>query len=399
MKTAIPAPLLKLLSPIISTVVIKKSKCEICPCVRITAGPDYLRLFATDLDRILDIEIGTKPDVTEFDAYVEWEALKGFVSHDAIGIEIDKTGDCTITSTVKGVTHAKNAEWVKVDDSKWELFLGIKSADSGWMPVKASFVENLKNLEPLCSTDETRYVITGIFCDGNDGNMVSTNGMVLRRISNAFPILPLTSNRNLIVPKHKFFSQDLIARDCEIRVGSNFDHDQYQSGDKQYQSPGNRTLDVIQIKNVIGSVVITFTSRLIEGNFPNYGQVIPSTDNHLSFTIPDTETVVKNLRSAKPSKDETVKLEFKERSCDLSVMSRGKPRCSFSFPIRGPKEDRFIQIRGQYLDYPLSQGFKEFKILDHESPLISIAEDDLIIIMPLRTDTVQAEKKTSEAAA
>lgn len=112
----------------------------------------------------------------------------------------------------------------------------------------------LRKTSYAISTDETRYVLNGILCSFKEGKLtlVATDGRRLAMVDIEVEIAP-GSEASVIIPAKAIGELSRLLRDdgeIEIRLGEN-----------QVAFELNGTLLV---------------SKLIEGNYPNYRQVIPA---------------------------------------------------------------------------------------------------------------------------
>lgn len=118
---------------------------------------------------------------------------------------------------------------------------------------QAMLKEGLKKTSYAISTDETRYVLNGIFVSFNEGKMtlVATDGRRLAMVENELEF-PASHETEIIIPTKAI--QEL------ARLSGT-------EGDIIGRLKGN------QISFEVGDSIIV--SKLIEGNYPNYRQVIP----------------------------------------------------------------------------------------------------------------------------
>ena len=115
-------------------------------------------------------------------------------------------------------------------------------------------LDALKKTSYAISTDETRYVLNGIYASFKEGKMslVATDGRRLAMVENDLEF-PASNECDVIIPAKAVSElQRLLKSDGEVSMRLN---------DSQVSFEVN------------GSLLV---SKLIEGNYPNYRQVIPS---------------------------------------------------------------------------------------------------------------------------
>ncbi len=397
MKTMLPTALLRILAPMLGTVINTKASLPSLRCVRITSGGSMFRIEATDLDRTVVVQVGPDDPTPDFDAFVEWIKIKDTINRDFAEIDLVNhdgkwLGD--IRSAKDGVSYKD--EILAFDDTEgWphiESF--IKGCDTGWHPVDGTFQRDYTASRPLASDDPTRYTIMGILLETADKQFVSTNGRALVTIENrSLPTFPETTRGSLILPSHGFLSCDLLKdRDGEIRFGTTYDYDQDGPESKKFVSPENRIPEHFEYRTEIGAVKIFFWSRLIEGNYPNWRQVIPKHTGHATVTFLDPSAALKQLRTFKLKRTDYVTINAFERSVRFTT---GK--ASFETPATSDGV-RVINIGVGYLDYLLASGFKTVQILDERSPMVGIRDGQQLIVMPCSTAEMKKADTMAEAA-
>lgn len=145
--------------------------------------------------------------------------------------------------------------------------------DSQETRISAKTFESLSSIAGCASIDETRYVLNGVFFTPEDsGRLIATDG---RRLASTPAEVPPTSfilpNQSVTVLAHPDFAKS----DAEVRL-QKVDETEWIS-----IRSGNHLL----------------MSKIIEGTYPNYRQVIPNHAPELVTLSPDHRTsVIKWLR-------------------------------------------------------------------------------------------------------
>lgn len=154
------------------------------------------------------------------------------------------------------------------------------------------------------SSDETRYVLNGVFWAASEGSliMVATDG---RR---------LASVRRDVVPKDKQFRVIIPTKILAelARIMGNVEDDEKEV-----------TMSVTD--NQVGFQLrdTTMISRLVEGSFPNYEQVIPSKkDIQVLFGTKELLTITKQAALCIPDRGGSVKCALKKGVLHVSASSQ-----------------------------------------------------------------------------
>lgn len=188
--------------------------------------------------------------------------------------------------------------------------------------------EMIKKTSFAASSDETRYVLNGVFWTASDGvlEMVATDGRRLAAVRRN--ILPKDKSFRAIIPTkilhefHRNFGDD--AKE-QILVG-------ITENQVAFQSSGT-----------------TMLSRLVEGSFPNYEQVIPAKkDIQIAFSTKDLITITKQASLCIADRGGSVKFTLKKGA--LKVSASG-PALEFEdeLPADYKGDDFTIAFNPQYI--------------------------------------------------
>lgn len=379
MKTGISSVLLGYFVPFLKTVLNNRSTLPMLGSVRITmTDSGHISLFATDLDREIRIHTGD-PSVgrTIFDACIESDALfKAVTAAKRSGMVLEVDGsEASIRYNADGVDIEREASAYPAAEMDGAEAAYHKKIDTGWLPVGPEFLNGYQIVAPCISNDETRYVLKGCFLDYESKLWVATDGRRLASIVTKLPSLPakvfkhLPANRpGFIIPDAKFLRSKLpVGRDLLVRFGG--------SSLERIQEP----LAYFSTRMDYGPFLIDFTTRLIDGNFPNFQQVIP-TQKTCSLSIPDIASKIGAFKVDDKHKGVNMeirghKVTFRHRKSSFSVDSA----------IEGPApEEWIICVDQKFFMYPLSTGMLTFDLIDEQSPLVFRSEDRTYVLMPMR---------------
>lgn len=213
------------------------------------------------------------------------------------------------------------------------------------------------------STDESRYVLNGVYMVLKEKELVAV-GTDGRRISivkaeasgpSFNMILPAATVRQLI---------PLLDKDpmLNIEVGKNH-----------------------QARFTTESVILT--SKTIDGNFPNYQQVIP--DNQVQVVMPRTDLLRAASRASVLTTEKTayIKLHFTKHNLAVSVGSDvGQSR--ENIPINYTGHELNIALAAHYLLEVLNvipDGEMRLELPNELEPIIIKSDSLLHVLMPVRT--------------
>jgi DNA polymerase-3 subunit beta len=222
------------------------------------------------------------------------------------------------------------------------------------------------------STDESRYVLNGIFVSLKEGKMtlVATDGRRLALVDEEVEISEKSAGE-FIVPAKAINELNRLLQDkgdVELRFGEN------QAS--------------FALKNENGFSVLLIT-KLIEGNYPNYRQVIPGEAKE-RIAI-GREELVQALRRAEimtSEKANSVRLTFGKNVLTINANSPEVGEAVETMAINYKGKELAIAFNPRYLIDPLNALTEDevfFELIDELSPgVIKINGPFLYVVMPMR---------------
>ncbi len=225
----------------------------------------------------------------------------------------------------------------------------------------------LKKTSYAISTDETRYVLNGILFSFKENKltMVATDGRRLALVDLEMEF-PRSHEADIIVPTK-----------CVTELARLLGDE----GDVKMSVSEN------QVAFEIGPTVLV--SKLIEGNYPNYRQVIPG-DAKERVTL-ERElflNAVHRVALLSSEKSNSVKLVFSKNNIEIAANTPdvGEARESLAAAYKGPEFS--IAFNPEFLQAPLrnlSNDEVYLDLIDEMSPgVIKIQSPFLYVLMPMR---------------
>jgi DNA polymerase-3 subunit beta len=227
--------------------------------------------------------------------------------------------------------------------------------------------DGLKKTSYAISTDETRYVLNGLLFSFKENKLtlVATDGRRLAMVDIELEF-PKSHEADIIVPTKAVTELGrLLTEDGEVKVSV---------GSGQIAFDLNNTLLV---------------SKLIEGNYPNYKQVIP-TETKERVTL-ERETFLNSLRRVSllaSDKSNSIKLNFSKNNIDITANTPEVGEAKESLPVAYKGRDFSIAFNPEFLMAPLrALGEDEvfLDLIDEMSPgVLKIQTPFLYVLMPMR---------------
>jgi DNA polymerase III sliding clamp (beta) subunit (PCNA family) len=361
-------------------IVAKRTTLPILNHIKIERTKDgWVALTATDLDQYVTVRLELPGDGNPATLLMPYDEL----------LKITKT--CPKTDTLL-IRHGEGAVVIieyaigseiaesKVDSLPAAEFPEIPRIKSDAVALPDALRESIHQALECASTDETRLILNGAYVDVSKSNahyVVGTDGRHLFS-SNSFS-LPL--KESLIIPNQKFLGWKEFNNDGEwqLKIGPK---------EKEDDPPPFQ----------ISSRRWRFIGRQIDGNYPNWRQVIPDSaakETTLEFDASALDQVTQIIQRM-PCDDPVnlaVGLEYSGKK--LRILGRS-PNAENWTKVEIPEakatgKDVTIFVNRHLLTKALQFGLTTAEIIDGMSPMRFINEGRQMIIMPTRPTVAKAE--------
>ncbi len=224
------------------------------------------------------------------------------------------------------------------------------------------------------SSDETRYNLNGVFierlADSGKLRMVATDGHRLGYVDRDLGAELEGLDNGVIIPRKGLSELKKLVDEAdaaEVEIGFEGNH------------------GLVKCKNV------TLVMRLIEGEFPNYQQVIPKeTQHHLVIATEVLSHAIRRVALLSPERSRAVKFELGTRHLRLSSNNPDLGEAHEDIDIDYEGEKLEIAFNSRYLmDCLAAIDTKEVRLdfQDQLSPAQIVPTDDeetLAVVMPMR---------------
>ena len=227
--------------------------------------------------------------------------------------------------------------------------------------------ESLKKTSYAISNDETRYVLNGIFTAFKEGKLtlVATDGRRLAMVENDLEF-PASNETDFIIPTKA-------VQELQRLLG--------EEGDAIARLSDN------QIVFEVGSSVIV--SKLIEGNYPNYRQVIPGEAKEtLSLGREALLETARRVSLLSSEKSNSVKLVVGNGSINVTANSPDIGEAKESMAVSYSGKEIAIAFNPEFLMAPLRNLEDEeiqLDLIDEMSPgVLRGSGSFLYVLMPMR---------------
>jgi DNA polymerase-3 subunit beta len=225
----------------------------------------------------------------------------------------------------------------------------------------------LRKTSYAISTDETRYVLNGILFSFKDNKLtsVATDGRRLALVDLELEF-PRSQEIDVIIPTKAVVElQRLVKEEGEVKLSI---------GENQIAFELNDALLV---------------SKLIEGNYPNYRQVIPAeAKERITLERELFLNAVRRVSLLASEKSNSVKLIFSKGNMDIVAVTPDVGEAKESLPVMYKGKDFSIAFNPEFLMAPLRNLPNDevfLDLIDEMSPgVIKIHGAFLYVLMPMR---------------
>ena len=353
-------------------VVGSKAAMPILSNVLIEAEKDYISLSTTNLD--LGIRCKIKAEVKESGSVtMPVKRLAGIVRELP---NVDVSLDVATNHQVKlssGGSHFKIMgigadEFPKLPDT---------GDDKTYILEQGELASMLGNVAYAQSTDETRYILAGVYFNFKDGklSLVATDGRRLALVSKELPV-PAASAGAIILPAKTVAELlRLLGKGDKLTISFNERRAAFQI------ETGKDTSGLCDS--------IYLFSKVVEGNYPNYHQVIPK-ETHQRIKL-ERELFLQCVHRAAlvtSEKSNSVKVKVSTNLLEISASSPdfGESHESMAIAYSGPELQ--VAFNPQFIMDPLRALTKDevfFEVKDEVSPgVFKTLENFVCVIMPVR---------------
>src|SRR5256714_7817156 len=351
----------------VQNIVSTRTPLPILSNVLLRAEGDRLEFTATDLDVTISCAVEAKikkPGAST----VPVKKLFGIVrelTNTEIDLEVDDKNVCSIRSgasfyKINGLSADEFPPLPKFKEDK-KVVLPQETVRS--MMKKTSFA---------ISTDESRYVLNGIFISLKDHKMtmVATDGRRLALVDEEVDVAEGSQGEFIVPAKAVNELNRLLQEKGEVEI-------RYTDNQASFT-----------LKDEQGSSILIIT-KLIEGNYPNYRQVIPAeTKERIPLSREEFLHALRRAEIMTSEKQNSVKLSFGKNTLSITANSPDVGEAQENMAINYKGKEMAIAFNPGYVIEPLNALPNDevfLELIDELSPgVLKINGPFLYVVMPMR---------------
>src|SRR4249920_2655421 len=351
----------------VQNVVSTRTTLPILSNVLLRAEADKLELTATDLDVTIACAVEAKVKKPGAST-VPVKRLFGIVrelSNSEIDLEVDDKNVCSIRSgsSFYKINGLSADEFPPMPKFKEDKKVVLPQETVRGMMKKTSFA---------ISTDESRYVLNGIFISLKDHKMtmVATDGRRLALVDEEVDVSEASQGEFIVPAKAVNELNRLLVEKGEVEI-------------RYTENQASFTL-----KDDKGSSILIVT-KLIEGNYPNYRQVIPAeVKERIGLAREEFLHALRRAEIMTSDKQNSVKLNFTKNNLAITANSPDVGEARESLAINYKGKDMAIAFNPSYVIEPLNALTQDevfIELIDELSPgVLKINGPFLYVVMPMR---------------
>jgi DNA polymerase-3 subunit beta len=353
-------------------VVGSKATMPILSNVLIEAEKDQISLTTTNLD--LGIRCKLKAEVKETGAVTLPVKRLATIVRELPNLDV--TVDSSPSHQVKLVSGGSNFRIMGIGKEEFPP-LPEFGEEKAFTLAQAELTTMLKSVAYAQSADETRYILNGIYFNFKDGKLtlVATDGRRLALISKEMDVPPASAGSIILPAKTAGELLRLLDKGEKLKISFNDRRASFQIGTDKDTS------------GLVDSVFLY--SKVSEGNYPNYQQVIPK-ETHQRIKL-ERELFLQCIHRAAlvtSEKANSVKIKLTSNLLEITAQSPdfGEAHESMAISYSGP--DLQVAFNPAFVMDPLRALAKDevfFEVKDEVSPGVFKTLDSFIcVIMPVR---------------
>ena len=353
-------------------VVGSKAAMPILSNVLIEAEKDHISLTTTNLD--LGIRCKIKADVKESGAVTLPVKRLATIVRELPNVDV--SFDSTASHQVKIASGGSNFRIMGIGAEEFPK-LPDSGDDKSFLFEQGELATMLSNVSYAQSTDETRYILNGVYFNFKDGKLalVATDGRRLALVSKEMAV-PSGSAGAIILPAKTVAELlRLLGKGDKLKVAFNERRAAFQ-------------IETGKDASGLTDSIYLF-SKVVEGNYPNYQQVIPK-ETHQRIKL-ERELFLQCVHRAAlvtSEKSNSVKIKLSANLLEITASSPdfGESHESMAISYSGP--DLQVAFNPQFVMDPLRALTKDevfYELKDEVSPgVFKTLESFVCVIMPVR---------------
>ena len=351
----------------VQNVVSSRTTLPILSNVLMQAEGSRLELTATDLDVTVQCEV---------EAMVKESGTITLPAKKIVGIARESSeGEIEIVVDGKNVCSVRSgSSFYKINGLSAEEFPPLPKfkEEKKVLIGQEKFRRMIRKTAFAISTDEARYVLNGIFLSFKDHKLtiVATDGRRLALVDEEVEISDQSQGEFIIPAKAVNELNRLLQENGEATIKYGDNQAEFSLSDNQANT-------------------IKIITKLIEGNYPNYRQVIPAeTKERVGLPREEFLHALKRAEIMTSEKANSVKLSFTRNNLAITANSPevGEARESMAVNYKG--REIAVAFNPKYLIDPLNALTEDevfLEMIDELSPgVLKINGPFLYVVMPMR---------------
>lgn len=347
---------------IVQNVVSLRSTLPILSNVLCTCSKSDMTLTTTDLD--VSVQCSVKADISKAGGTTlparRLSSIVRELPDGQIEIDVDEKDVASVTC---------GSSFFKIIGISEDEFPPVSKAEGAYTYHldQGAFKEMLRKTSYAASSDETRYVLNGVLLSfkGNKMTVVATDGRRLALVEQEIEF-PKEAEADLIVP---------------TKAVNELLHTLGDDGELKIHAKENQV--VFEFKDIV------LSSKLIEGTYPNYKQVIPAEcEERVTIERETLLTSLKRVSLLTTDKSNATKLTFAKNKLVVLTTTPDVGEARETIPIKYSGKQISVAFNPEFMMDPLKNLSNDeifVEMTDELSPgVIKCDIPFLYVLMPMR---------------
>ena len=247
--------------------------------------------------------------------------------------------------------------------------LPVMDFEEGWSVSEDSLRQLIRGTAFAVSNEESRPILNGVYWEfGDRMTMVATNGHRLAKMEVNAPVTPGTTGAFIVPPAALAQVERLFDGDGQIEVGKGGNHLGFRTPNQEVYT------------------------RLIEGRYPNYDQVIPKDNDKVARVDKEAmEAAVRRMAVLASDQTHRIKMSFESDRVHMDVMTPDLGEAHDELELDYEGDALRIGFNANYLvevlrNMPAGDVKLAFKTAERAATVVPAESelDYLCLVMPLR---------------
>lgn len=286
-----------------------------------------------------------------------------------------RSDDVEIEFTASGVNITSGFSEFKLATEDATLFPAIRSFDSqSYYSVESNWMaDSSVKVAFSCDAESTRYALSGVLFD------IDASGKLTLAATDSRRLAVITGPMAAVGVPHAPTSQIVVPQKAVLILGRNC------------EATGTVHMSVTETDVIFQTGAVTIYSRLVEGRFPRYSDVIPKEVNSTAtFTAGPVASAIRQSMIVASAESRGTDFDFSNGNLTLKTVGADIGNSTISVPVSIEGDGVQTTLEGKFITQFLSTLDDvepvTAKLIDGYSAVVFVSGTYTYVVMPLSKD-------------